>query len=106
MAPQRRKSAKSQWRFCWRDVSLNVTATPNYLHDGWTHLELRVLAPKSAPLPLTQTGYLSHFIDADELVAAGGAVAFFGAWLEREAKSKRWQATEFRWRQGDLFQRR
>ena len=103
MTAHRRKSAKTKLRFCWRDVTCSVTCTPNYINEGWTHLELRVLAPQGAPLPITRTGYLSHFIDADELAAAGGAVAFFTAWLDRDAKTKRWQKTEMRWRQGDLF---
>lgn len=103
MAAHRRKSAVTKLRFAWRDVSLSVTCTPNYINDGWTHLELRVLAPKGAPVPITETGYLSHFIDADELAQAGGPVAFFSGWLNREASSKRWQKREFRWRQGDLF---
>lgn len=103
MSVHRRKSAKAKLRFTWRDVTCTVTSTPNYINDGWTHLELRVLTPRGAPLPITETGYLSHFIDAGELAAAGGAVALFTAWLEREARTKRWQRAEQRWRQGDLF---
>lgn len=62
-----------------------------------------VLAPKGAPLPITQTGYLSHFLDEDLLKRAEGPVQFFLDWIEREARSKQWAATEFKWRQGDLF---
>lgn len=103
MAAHRRKSAITKSRFAWRNTTLGVTCTPDYINNGWTHLELRVLTPKGAPLPITDTGYLSHFIDAHELMATGGAIAFFSAWLEREAKTKRWQKADFRWRQGDLF---
>ena len=103
MAAHNRKSAVTKSRFNWRDITLGVTCTPNYISNGGTHLELRVLAPKGAPVPITTTGYLSHFIDADELAAAGGAVPLFTAWLEREAKTKSWLNAEFRWRQGDLF---
>ena len=43
--------------------------------------------------------------ERDELAAAGGAVAFMTAWLNREALTKRYQKTENRWRQGDLLDR-
>lgn len=56
-----------------------------------------------APIPITETGYLSHFIATVELVNAGGAVTFVTAWLDREASSKAWRKREFARRQGDLF---
>jgi hypothetical protein len=59
--------------------------------------------PKGAPLPITETGYRSHFLGHDELESAGGAVRFFLDWIEREAKSKQWSKAEFKWRQDDLF---
>lgn len=36
------------------------------------HLELQVLDPPSAPLPVTETGYLSHFVRVGVVEAAGG----------------------------------
>jgi hypothetical protein len=83
----------------WRDVTARVRHTPNYISKGWSHIELTVVTPKGAPLPVTATGYLSHFLDADDLKRAGGAVAFFLAWIEREAKTKAWAKREFAWRQ-------
>jgi len=59
--------------------------------------------PKNAPLPITETGYRSHFLSHDELECAGGAIRFFLDWIEREAASKQWTRAEFKWRQGDLF---
>lgn len=100
--PSRSKNVVTQ-RFTWRSTTLSVTHTPDYINAGWSHLELHVIAPKGAPIPLTATGYLSHFMDSDDLGTAGGAVAFFTAWLDREATSKRWQKMDARWRQGDLF---
>ena len=41
--------------------------------------------------------------DSALLAADGGPVQFFTDWLDREARTKRWQIEEFRWRQGDLF---
>lgn len=89
----------------WRDVTCKVRHTPNYLQQGWSHIELIVTAPKDAPLPITTTGYLSHFLDTEQLADAGGPAAFFLAWIEREAKTRQWAKREFAWRQLELFPR-
>jgi hypothetical protein len=46
--------------------SLELTDTRDCLHAGNDHLEIRSIKPRDAPHPLSATGYLSHFIDADE----------------------------------------
>ena len=79
-------------RFNWNDVVLSVRHQPDYVSKGWDHIELRVVAPTGAILPITETGYLSHFLTAADLKAAGGPKAFFQAWLERELKTKKWRA--------------
>lgn len=97
------RDASSSQSFSWRHLTLRVKHTPNYINAGWSHLELTVVAPKGAPCPITATGYLSHFLDADDLARAGGAVAFFAVWLDRKAATKLWAKTEAKWRQLDLF---
>lgn len=83
--------------------SLELTHTRDYLQPGNDHLEIRSIKPRNAPHPLSANGYLSHFIDADELVAKGGAVRFVTDWLAREAKAKAFIAAEQKRLQGDLF---
>lgn len=90
-------------KLIWREIACRVRHTPNYLSKGWSHIELIVQNPKNAPLPITSTGYLSHFLDEDLLKRAGGPVQFFLDWIEREAHTKQSAAVEFKWRQGDLF---
>ncbi len=90
-------------KLVWREMTCRVRHTPNYLSKGWSHIELIVQKPKNAPLPITATGYLSHFLDENLLKRAGGPVQFFLDWIERESHSKQWAAIEFKWRQGDLF---
>jgi len=97
----RRRSSTA--RIVWRDVTAKVRHTHDYLLDGQDHVEVMVVAPAGAVLPITETGYRSHFLPAEELAAAGGAVRFVLDWLDREARTRRWQATEFRWRQLDMF---
>lgn len=100
---RRREPAPASTSFQWRHLKLRVKHTRNYIGRGWSHLELRVVSPKGAPCPLTSTGYLSHFLDETELNAAGGPVAYFTAWLDREAKTTAWAKADYAWRQGDLF---
>lgn len=91
-------------KLVWRDVTCRVRHTPNYLSTGWSHIEITVVSPKKAPLPITETGYRSHFLDEELLKKVGGPVTFFVDWIEREAATKAWAKTDFKWRQGDLFQ--
>lgn len=83
---------------------MRVDHTRNYLIKGTDHLEIHVVSPRKAAIPLTDTGYRSHFIDANELLAAGGVQSFIQSWLQREAQSKDWQKKERAAQQGDLFQ--
>lgn len=100
--PAQKKAATA--KLVWRDVTCRVRHTPNYLSKGWSHIEIIVVSPKKAPLPITETGYRSHFLDEDLLKKAGGPVTFFFDWIEREAATRAWAKAEFKWRQGDLFQ--
>ena len=93
-------------RFTWHGIEMSATHTPNYISTDWSHIELRVVKPKGVPVPITDTGYLSHFLDANELRANGGAVAFFLAWLDHEANSKAYAKALAKWRQLDLFAKR
>ena len=55
-----------------------------------------MVRPKRAAIPITPTGYRSHFIANEALLLAGGAVAFITAWLDREAGTKTWQRAEIK----------
>lgn len=94
---------KTTERLTWRGIEMTATHTRDWLSDGWSHLELRVMKPKGIPVPITTTGYLSHFTEEDIVKAAGGPAAFFLAWLERETHSKTYKEALAKWRQLDLF---
>lgn len=98
--PEPRKTTE---RFTWRGIDMTATHTRDWLSDGWSHLELHVMKPKGIPIPITTTGYLSHFTEEDIVKAAGGPAAFFLAWLDRETHSKAYKAALGKWRQLDLF---
>lgn len=55
------------------------------------HLEIEAVEPAKSPLPMTETGYRSHFGSADDVDAEGGPVAFVRASLEHAAQSPEWK---------------
>ena len=43
------------------------------------------------PLPITETGYRSHFPHPADVEHLGGPVAYVEAWLDAMAQSKAWR---------------
>jgi hypothetical protein len=68
------------------------------------NLVIRSIVPEDAPLPITSTGYCSHFHECGTVEAHGGdGVAQVTAWLDEEAAKHEWQAHIERTKQGELF---
>src|SRR5262249_31803897 len=84
-------------------VRLRITHQRDYLATGDDHLAIESIEPAKAPLPITDTGYLSHFVRGDVLKEAGGRKRYGAEWLAREGWSKEWQKRDAARRQGDLF---
>jgi hypothetical protein len=91
--------------FRWRDLTLRVDHVPDVINVGWSHLELVVLEPADAPLPLGYAQLFVHEMEEDALVAAGGPVTFLTAWLDRVGTSPAYERALFRWRQKELLLR-
>jgi hypothetical protein len=91
------------YRFQWDGIEIEATYTP----VRWgviAHLELESIQPPRAPLPVTETGYLSHFHPCGSFEAGGGdVVAQVREWLDKEAKKPAWQNHLRKSRQGELF---
>lgn len=102
-------TTKTRYEIDWRDpatdktMRIRITHSRDYLGQGQDHVEVESITPKKAALPITETGYRSHFLPPLELVNAGGPVAFVTAWLDRDAKGKDWQKQQAIRAQGDLF---
>ena len=62
----------------WRSIPIEITYTP----------ELRT--EDKTPLPVTETGYRSHFMNKGAVAHNGGAVAFVTAWLDHKAEQTKW----------------
>lgn len=88
----------------WRGVLIEISYEPRWMGDGIiAHLELRTIQPERAPLPVTETGYRSHFIPQGSVEAMDGPTAYVLAWLEHEAGRKGWADVEAAARQYTLF---
>ena len=85
----------------WRGERLTVTYEPNWL--GVTgHLEVRA-DRDGAGLPITRTGYRSHFLNPAHVDAAGGPLAYVRLWLDQAAADPAWLEEESAARQMALF---
>ena len=94
-------------RFVWHDGVQDVDIEVLYFPLKWgviSHFEFRTLEPYRAPLPITETGYLSHFFHPDSVdFSKRGVVAFITDWLDKEATRPEWNARTENARQLELF---
>ena len=76
-----------QHKITWRGIALTITFKPDWLNVA-DHLE--IVTEGRVPLPVTETGYRSHFMNMGAVAHHGGAVAFVTAWLDQEAERTNW----------------
>jgi hypothetical protein len=95
------------FRIEWSGISIEIRYEPNWLNldigFDTAHLAIESIAPDRAPLPITETGYRSHFTSPETVAAYGGPVAFVEAWLETESQAPDWRRGEQERRQLTLF---
>ena len=96
------------YRFDWNGILLEVTYAPQWLPpailgEDVAHLQVASIYPTDAPLPITETGYRSHFIAASAVAAAGGPVAYIDMWLTAESEAPEWRTRELASRQLTLL---
>lgn len=96
--------------FDWEGITLLISYEPDWLNMGsrnadyvHAHLEIRSVRPEKAVLPITDTGYLSHFLCPDEVDQTGGPAAYVKAWLDDAARSRAWRVYQECSRQLSLF---
>ncbi|MEI4235091.1 hypothetical protein [Roseovarius sp. D22-M7] len=61
------------------------------------------LAEDRQPLPLTETGYRSHFLPGGIVEDYGGVEGYVRVWLDHEAESPDWKKRKDAARQMSLF---
>lgn len=89
----------------WRRIKIRIHYKSNYFDstNGFSIAHFDITAENRVPLPFTESGYRSHFLDASELEAYGTPVDFVKAWLEETAKSEKWKKQERKRNQLSLF---
>lgn len=92
-----------RYQFTWRGIEIEAIYTP-LQWKTIAHLEIRSVKPECAPLPITETGYRSHFHQPGTIEALGGdVVAQVVTWLEEEAAKSEWKRREEAAQQLSLF---
>lgn len=91
------------YRFMWRGIEIEARYWP-LKWNVIAHLAIRSIAPEGAPLPITETGYRSHFHQPGTVEALGGdVVAQVKSWLDEEAAKPEWRGYVDASRQMSLF---
>lgn len=84
----------------WQGIEIEVIyAAKSILNRA--HLELRT--KNKEPIPVTETGYRSEFLEPGLVEEQGGSEAYALAWLDYMARSSEWKAYQAASRQLSLF---
>ena len=83
----------------WEGISITLSHHTQRFGGPFDHLELHA----KERLPVTETGYRSHFIHPKELALWDSPEAFVLDWLNDAARHPDWQAYRQQSRQLSLF---
>lgn len=83
-------------RLEWNGILIEITYEPQWLPsrilgEDVAHIQVQSISPTDAPLPITETGYRSHFVGGSSIIAAGGPVNYVDVWIAAESKSREWK---------------
>lgn len=82
-------SAPITSQFDWRGVTIRIVFRKRRWKSDFDHLE--ITAMNDAQIPITETGYRSHFLPDGIVEEHGGPEAYVLAWLDHEAESEAWK---------------
>ena len=71
----------------WQGIAVTVHIERNWLNSGFDHIEVKA----NQSLPITNTGYRSHFMTPAELDQWDSMEAFVRDWLDDAALARQWQ---------------
>ena len=81
----------------WNGIEIEIRWIADYVSfdDGQSmaHLEVESVKPARAPLPITETGYRSHFINRSNVDHMGGPEAYVEAWIHEMSHTHAWRET-------------
>lgn len=84
----------------WRSIQITISYHPNRWNSGFDHIEVQSLGRE--PLPITETGYRSHFALVGT-VTDETCVQAVVDWLDEASQSKDWVRKQADARQMRLF---
>lgn len=92
----------------WRNIPIEVhfceiwsnAVSKNY---GENFSNLEVYQADKIKLPITETGYISHFIFASRVYQEGTPLEYVHKWLDHDAQSSEWKRHEKESKQLNLF---
>ena len=91
----------------WHGIEIEIRWNPDYLtYDDQTrmaHLEVESISPRRARLPITETGYRSHFTTVEAVQTYVRPEDYVEAWLDQASRSSEWRAFDEAQRQLSLF---
>ena len=97
-----RRNQYSETRTTWRGFGLTIRHCARWCSvSGMSHIE--VISDDRVPLPITSTGYRSHFVQPEWIAEIGTPLEYVMAWLDHEAQTESWQRQEEATRQLCLF---
>lgn len=85
-------SNTTTYEIIWNNITISIIYIRKWCGAEIDHIEVRSISPEKAPLPITETGYKSHFHHETALDEYNDAKAYVTAWLDHEAKSQKWKA--------------
>ncbi|MBI1227772.1 MAG: hypothetical protein GC192_21235 [Bacteroidetes bacterium] len=99
---------KHELSLTWQGIAVDVTYVPDYSPSfrntyGWSLAHLSIQRQGKGQLPMTETGYKSHFTNAAGIEEMGGPEGYVRAWLGESGSSKEWQDYIKQERQLKLF---
>ena len=76
------------YKLNWQGREIEIGYQPRSF-AGCAHLQIRVKHCRE--LPITETGFRSHFTSPADVEQLGGPAAYVEAWLDAMAQTKAWR---------------
>lgn len=85
----------------WRGITIHVRSQAGCFTMGdLCHFDIEAVSPERAKLPITETGYRSHFYHG---TLPEDVVEAVRSWLDEEAEKPEWKTAEANARQLSFF---
>ncbi|WP_340149023.1 hypothetical protein [uncultured Sneathiella sp.] len=73
----------------WHGIAISISYRESRWKSDFDHIEVCVAGGEE--IPITETGYRSHFLPHGIVDEFGGAESYVIAWLDHEAEKPEWK---------------